>query len=359
MDNVTTDRGGNNVGSQNSDLANVNSNIKIRKLQEFKTNKQLRLELEREKTRKLRLELEQEWERERERFDEAARKSEAVKLALIQEKQRLQQGGNAMSEQQPPSTSNEVPASTKPKIRRLKPRVGKLKGDIPWTGGPNLRTERLTVPRSSKALRPQDSIGLKRTEALCTLGLVPSKRLGIANGCTTVTLVQWIDDVTKYMEDRGMDTVFRIYHHLQQDETYLFEKWNIPSKDNLINDWVIDLKKGIQLMAGRKSKCYYDLDNLNWSGTALKNSVTATLWKSISSSLPKNATGPEVFKAIIDKCTGITNDGILKSVENPICSNTSLFLSEGESKTPSSKSDKILDKPICPNIPIVPIFASE
>ena len=127
------------------------------------------------------MELEQELERERERFDEAARKGEAVKLALIQEKQRLQQGGNAMSEQQPPSTSNEVPASTKPKIRRLKPRVGKLKGDIPWTGGPNLRTERLTIPRSSKALRPQDSIGLKRTKELCTQGLVPSKRLGIAN----------------------------------------------------------------------------------------------------------------------------------------------------------------------------------
>ena len=65
MDNVTTDRGGDNVGSQNSDPANVNSKIKMRKLQEFKTNKQLRLELEREKTQKLRLELEQELERER------------------------------------------------------------------------------------------------------------------------------------------------------------------------------------------------------------------------------------------------------------------------------------------------------
>ena len=177
-----------------------------------------------------------------------------------------------------------------------------------------------------KALRPQDSIGVKSTEELCTQGLVTSKSLDIANGCITVTLVQWIDNISKYIEDRGMDTVFRIYHHLQQDETYLFEKWNIPSKDNLINDWVIDFKKGIQLMAGRKSKCYYDLDNLNWSGTALKNSVTATLWKSISSSLPKNATGPEVFKTIIDKCTGIKNDGILKSVENPIFSDTSLFL---------------------------------
>ena len=106
---------------------------------------------------------------------------EAAKLALIQEKQRLQQGSNATSEQQPPSTSNKFPASTKPKIRRLKPRVGKLKGDIPWTGGPNLMAERLTAPRSYKALRPQDNVGLKRTEELCTQGLVPSKSLDIAN----------------------------------------------------------------------------------------------------------------------------------------------------------------------------------
>ena len=49
------------------------------------------------------------------------------------------------------------------------------------------------------------------------------------------------------MEDRGVDTVFSIYHHLQQDETYLFEKWRVVNID-AINDWVKQLKKGIQLM---------------------------------------------------------------------------------------------------------------
>ena len=93
--------------------------------------------------------------------------------------------------------------------------------------------------------------------------------------------------------------MFRINHHASQSETYLFEKWSVVSKDNVINDWVADLKKGIPLLSGKKPKCSYDLDNLNWPSKALKNSVSSTLWESLSRSLKKDATGPEVFKAII------------------------------------------------------------
>ena len=81
--------------------------------------------------------------------------------------------------------------------------------------------------------------------------------------------------------------------------------------------------------------------------------MTATLWESLSISLPKNATGPEVFKVIIDKCTGITKYSILKIVDKPICPDISIFSSEGESQTPSSKSEKRVDKPIFPNISIL------
>ena len=72
----------------------------------------------------------QELKKERERFDEAAQKSEAANLTRLHEKQRLKQGGNAMSAQQSPSTSNKVLVPTKPRIGRVKPRVGRLKGNI-------------------------------------------------------------------------------------------------------------------------------------------------------------------------------------------------------------------------------------
>jgi hypothetical protein len=234
-------------------------------------------------------------EDERKKFDEEAQKNEAERLALIQEVQQLKQGGTPLPGRHtaPPSTtSNKGPT---------KPRVGGLRGDIPWTGGTNIRTERLTSPRSAKALRPQEWKSLIKSEEICTQGLAPSKRLDIASKSGTITLTQWIKEISEYMEDRGMDTVFRIYNHASQSEIYLFEKWSVVSKDNVINNWVADLKKGIPLLSGKKAKCSYDLDNLNWSSKALKNSVSPTLWESLSRSLKKDATGPEVFKSIIMK----------------------------------------------------------
>ena len=63
------------------------------------------------------------------------------------------------------------------------------------------------------------------------------------------------------------------------------------------------MRKGVKLSSSgsRCPVCQWDLENLQWSGKALQNSVTKSLRQLVEQNLPEHATGPEVFKAILTK----------------------------------------------------------
>ena len=63
--------------------------------------------------------------------------------------------------------------------------------------------------------------------------------------------------------------------------------------------WVNHLKTGVPTATGTHAVCQFDLDNLAWSATMLKNSVTVRLWEEVESELAYGATGPEIFHAIM------------------------------------------------------------
>ena len=69
----------------------------------------------------------------------------------------------------------------------------------------------------------------------------------------------------------------------------------------MVADWVHDLNNGITTGSNNYPACYYDLDNLTWSGRAISNSVTPALWKSIEKDLSIDASGPEIFSMLIMK----------------------------------------------------------
>ena len=74
-----------------------------------------------------------------------------------------------------------------------------------------------------------------------------------------------------------MDTVFRILNASTTSETYLLEDWGAARKTSMVADWVHDLKNGITIGSNNDPACYYDLDNLTWSGRAMSNSDTPAL----------------------------------------------------------------------------------
>ena len=96
-----------------------------------------------------------------------------------------------------------------------------------------------------------------------------------------------------------MDTMFRVLS--EGKEVYLLEKLGICVSWGVM-DWVKELKEGVLKADGsRHDICQYDIDNLQWSGKALLNSIDLDLWAEIEKELSYNASGPEVFASVIER----------------------------------------------------------
>ena len=109
------------------------------------------------------------------------------------------------------------------------PRIGGKRGKVYWTGGSNITLP--GRPKSAYALRPEDYKGLMKTEETCKAGLPAKFRLDVSGKNTNVTLTSWINYIHKYMEERGMDRVFRILNASTTSETYLLENWFAARKN--------------------------------------------------------------------------------------------------------------------------------
>ena len=144
-----------------------------------------------------------------------------------------------------PTTGQQTVSQVQPTtVTVLAPRVGEVKGSMCWTGGSNLKS--LLKPRSAKAFCLQGYKKLIKVEELCTQGLETKLRLDVSTNKTTVRLTQWIKEVRTYMEDRDMDTIFRMYNHKTKKEYYLLKKWSYINKPNMLELWINQLKRGVK-----------------------------------------------------------------------------------------------------------------
>ena len=186
----------------------------------------------------------------------------------------------------------------------LKPRVGGgTDSDTWWTGGSNVPAQRRSKPKTNLARRPTDFRNSERIESACRKGLSEEKRLKMPGEPNqTVTLSYWLREIKKKVEDCGMDTIFRVFDPTKPvPEHYLLDNWNsIPKED--ITNWVTDLNASgvMESATQRLPVCPWDLENLEWSGDMLKDSVSIKLWQDIVSLLPGES-GPQIFMAIVTR----------------------------------------------------------
>ena len=125
------------------------------------------------------------------------------------------------------------------------PRYGGLKGNVYWCGGGLLPTKSLIRPKSTLAYRPEDFKSACKVEEGCQQGLPETKWLYLDQKKSKITLTSWIDALRVYMDERGLDSVFRVYDASQGTETYLLKNWGLVRNKAKINKWIEDLKTGV------------------------------------------------------------------------------------------------------------------
>jgi hypothetical protein len=118
-----------------------------------------------------------------------------------------------------------------------------------------------------------------------------------------ITLTYWLREITKRIENCGMDTVFRVYDPTKAtQEQYLLSSWNNISEEDF-DAWMKALQtEGVKRAGGGPNLpvCDWDIENLTWSGEMLKDIISEKLWMDIVSLLPSE-TGPHVFMAIVER----------------------------------------------------------
>jgi hypothetical protein len=66
-------------------------------------------------------------------------------------------------------------------------------------------------------------------EHIATKGLPEEPPIGLDKKTSKITLTSWVNLVQSYIEEHGMDTVFRVYDGQTDSETYLLTDWGCAS----------------------------------------------------------------------------------------------------------------------------------
>jgi hypothetical protein len=190
------------------------------------------------------------------------------------------------------------------------PRIGGGVDATAWTGGSNQASKKLARPSSTMARRPTDFKSANTIEQIATKGLPEDRHIGPDEKTSKITLTSWVNSTRSYMEERGMDTVFHVYDWSTDSEVYLLTDWGSASPVK-IEAWVATLRAGVPKADGTtRAPCNYDLDNLKWSGKAILNSVSLPLWETIEKDLGVDASGPEVFAAVVYKLQQVSSAAV-------------------------------------------------
>ena len=175
------------------------------------------------------------------------------------------------------------------------PRIGGGTGsDSWWTGGPNLAPR--TKAHTAHAGRPSDFKSASKVQEVCTKGLAENRQLGTADDKeNTITLTSWVNEIRANMEQSGMDTVFWV-RASNTKECYLLRNYG-ELDSHTVAVWTDELKTGVD----GANVCQFDLENLLWSGMMIKNSISVRLWEELEANLNYEASGPEIFIAVMER----------------------------------------------------------
>jgi hypothetical protein len=219
-----------------------------------------------------------------------------------------------------------TPPKTIPPVKMTQvqgPRVGGGQdGETWWTGGSNVTSKRRIAPKDTAARRPDSFRSADSVAKQCKEGLPTTHHLGKEGEKDyTISLVTWIAAIQGYMVEKGMDTVFYIYDPIHDQEVNMFEQWGVVTKEQ-VKEWVKTLKEGVPDTSDPTQKlpaCPYDETNLLWSGKAIVNSVSMQLWSQFEQDLSLDASGPEVFMAVVHKkqvTTSTTTRTLIRELED-------------------------------------------
>jgi hypothetical protein len=131
---------------------------------------------------------------------------------------------------------------------------------VAWTGGGAFGTTVRTAPASMRAFRPEDFKSMKSIEDDCRKGLTEAQQLPSQEGESKgITLTSWIGIIQRELEERGMDSVFRVM--VGTTEVYMLTHWGNVTKQNvtvvnqtLVNRTVIETIISRQVLP--QSQCH-------------------------------------------------------------------------------------------------------
>ena len=206
---------------------------------------------------------------------------------------------------------------------------------VPWTRGTNIRAQHPGTPKSLKCYRPEDFKNASQTEAKLETGLDDNRILKTAKEMEefpkSISLTTWLSEVQCELEERGMDTVFRLFDPVTETEHYILTEWGLM-QDVDIDRWIqtlsqtgvmqtmqeaaaialatlnnastpagtaIVLPLGTAVVPAAHPVNTSDQYNLAMSAKFLKNSVSLELWDTVQKDLPINAFGPQILYQII------------------------------------------------------------
>jgi hypothetical protein len=133
---------------------------------------------------------------------------------------------------------------------------------------------------------------------ITTKGLPEDRHIGPDEKTSKNTLTSWVNTIHIYMEERGLDSVFRVYDGEADTETYLLTDWGSANPEH--SSGVPHPDDGDNTK-DTQQVCDYDHDNLKWSGKAILNSVSLELWETAEKDLGADTVGLEVSAAVVYK----------------------------------------------------------
>ena len=137
------------------------------------------------------------------------------------------------------------------------------------------------------------------------------RRLSLDEKTSKISMTSWVNAIRDYMEEHGLDTVFRIFDSEADSEVYILQDWG-KADPSIVTAWESTLETGV----GKCSACDYDFDNLKWSGKAIMNSIALDLWETIEKDVGTGANGPRTFAAIIAKIQQVSSSSVRTMVDN-------------------------------------------
>ena len=105
------------------------------------------------------------------------------------------------------------------------------------------------------------------------MGLPKYCRIVNDKNTPSITLIDWVNLIRGYLEERVLDTFFRIYNIVNNPEIYLLKYW-VWAEIDLVSAWGTILLAGV----GGAALCNYDLENLNCSGKSIMYITFLDLW---------------------------------------------------------------------------------